>query len=215
MNGASLRMLVSPRPRQIDVDHFVDPARMSGHHHRLVRQIDRLIDIVGVTSTTVLRCSSQISSRKLCMMERVERIQGAERLIHQKRGWIDGQHARDRRALTHAARQFGRAPFAKSRQPRSLQHAFDDLLLGPPFRDLRAATCLGDVVLDRTATETKRFAERPRPGRAPARPTPGHPPEPVRPVGVSKPAMRFNKVDLPQPLAPTRAGRFPFPARPG
>src|ERR1044071_4245864 len=156
-----------------------------------------------VTSTTVFRCSSQISSRKSCMMERVNESSAPNGSSIKS---VDGLMAS---TLAIAARC--RMPPDSSAGWRSRKEA------NPVRCSMRSTTC--------RRSPLPRFARSDRPNAILSstdshgnsavcwNTTPRSGPGPliVRPstrtspaVGVSKPAIRFNRVDLPQPLAPTR-----------
>ena len=47
-NEARIAVYIKPpRPRQIDIDHLMDPPALRGHHNRAVSEVNRFFDIVG------------------------------------------------------------------------------------------------------------------------------------------------------------------------
>src|SRR5262249_46826417 len=104
------------RTRQVDVDHLVDPAGPRRHHHDLVGEEHRLRYAVGDEQHghAALVADLLQGERELVGGERVER---AERLVHQQLRRIVDQRAADRDALAHAARQFVRILVLEAGEP--------------------------------------------------------------------------------------------------
>src|SRR6187402_271836 len=57
-----------------------------------------------------------------------ERVERAERLVHEQHGWIVGQHAGDRHALLHPTRELVGIAIAEAIEPNHLYEAIDQAL---------------------------------------------------------------------------------------
>jgi hypothetical protein len=127
-------------------------------------------------------------------------VDRGERLVHQQHERIVGQHARDGGALAHAAGELVRILVLEALQPDQLDEALRDrraLGLGQaleprPELDVRA------VVFHGSSAYSWNTIPRSAPGPVILRPDTMISPE----VGLSRPATRRRKVDLPQPDGP-------------
>src|SRR5580698_11359648 len=88
--------------REIATDNVDDPSRPRRHDDDLGRQEHRLGDGVGDEHD---RFAGLIPQSKQLLVEMIahDLVESAERLVHQQQRRLEGQSARDRRALLHAA----------------------------------------------------------------------------------------------------------------
>ena len=73
-----------------------------------------------------MRC--QISQQLVLQLLARQRVERAERLVHQQEFGVVGQHARDRHALLHAARQLVRIAVGEALQADHLDELVDVVL---------------------------------------------------------------------------------------
>ena len=101
--GRDLVARVRKLDRQIDRD---GPGR-AGQRHDAGRQIDPFIDVMGDEDDGETEFAPQ-RAHQFLQTDARQRIDRAERLVHQQHGRAASQRARDRHALLHAAGQLPR-----------------------------------------------------------------------------------------------------------
>ena len=85
-----------------DVDDGLDAAGPRRHHRHAVGEIDRLLHVVGDEDHGLGRALPDAEQLGLHQAARLG-VERAERLVHQQDLRVDGERARDRGALLHAA----------------------------------------------------------------------------------------------------------------
>ena len=96
------------RARQSDLEHLLDAAGARRHHDHAVGEQHRLVDRVGDEQHGLAGLHPQVFQIDAHLLAR-QRIERAERLVHQQQRRIVDQRAHDRGALAHAAGEFARA----------------------------------------------------------------------------------------------------------
>ena len=109
MRGIAEEFLARPyrepaRARQIHLDHVGDAPRTRREHNHPVAKEDRLGDAVRDEYDRLLFRQPHFLQLDVHLVAR-ERIQGAERLVHEQQHRIVDQRAANRDALAHAPRQ--------------------------------------------------------------------------------------------------------------
>ena len=87
---------------ELGVDDGLDAAGPRRHHRDAVGEIDRLLHVVGDEDHGLGRALPDAQQLGLHQAARL-RVERAERLVHQQDVRIEGERARDRGALLHAA----------------------------------------------------------------------------------------------------------------
>src|SRR5688572_12899928 len=108
------------RARQVDADVLADAPGAGAQHHHAVAEEHRLLDVVGDEHDGLARALPDARHFLLHGLARL-RVERAEGLVHQQHLRIERQHARERRALLHAAGDLGRIVVAEFRQAHDLQ----------------------------------------------------------------------------------------------
>ena len=135
------------RPRQVDRDHLRDAPRPRRHHDDARREEDRFGDRVRDEDD---RRAAGLPDAQELDVESLARhlVERAERLVHEQERGIEGERARDRDALLHAAGELPRWCSREALKLDELEHLVDPLLpaLLVPARELERQ---GDVLRDR------------------------------------------------------------------
>ena len=121
-NSAALARVEPARARQIDVDDLLDPPGPRRHHHDAVGEQHRLVDAVGDEQHGLARAQPERLEVDAHLLAR-QRVERAERLVHQQQRRIVDQRAHDRVALAHAARQLARVAVGELAEPDRSQQA--------------------------------------------------------------------------------------------
>ena len=165
--------------------------------------------MLWVTKTTVLRLACQMRSSSTAHLVARDRVERAERLVHQQDARIVHERPADRGALAHAARELAR------------QHAgeFVDLRHAQQLAARAASYCARG---SRSSSIGKQHvvaapcATAAAPGSGTRRRPRGAAPRPARPliaispsVGPISPAIIISNVLLPQPLGPSTLRNSP------
>src|SRR6185295_16726020 len=79
-------------PAEVDAVAVRDPSRRRGHHDQLGREEERLLDAVRDEEEHLLRFPPQLEDQLLDLLAR-ERIERAERLVHQHHFWVARESA--------------------------------------------------------------------------------------------------------------------------
>ena len=114
--GVVVHRLAIARPRDRHRDRRPERRRRTDRQRDdPVGEQQRLVDVVGDQHDRLL--ARLPDARDLVLQHGArQRVQRRQRLVHQQHLGIDGQRARERHALAHAARQLGRALVARRRQ---------------------------------------------------------------------------------------------------
>src|SRR5262249_2084155 len=91
--------------RQRHVEHLAYAPGRVGHDKHPIRQEHRFLDAVGDEHDGFAVALPDLEQFVLQVLAR-QRVECAERLIHQQDLWLIGERAGERYALFHAARQF-------------------------------------------------------------------------------------------------------------
>ena len=154
---------------------------------------------------TVSRCRSQMPRQQFLHMVAGQRVERAERLVHQQHLGPVGQRAGDRDALLHAARKLARKGLRETLQPDQREVGLRDLP-GLARRLSRSLQRELDIRQARSARAATCSSGRRRRGRAPAPTIRLAIDGDRRPrLGCPSPATIDSSVDLPQPEVPTSA----------
>ena len=97
-------LLRHPRPAHGDFHQFLDPARIGRQHDDPVRQVDRLLQVVGNEQDGHVDIAPDLQQVGLHLGAGLG-IQRAEGFIHQQHPGLHGQRAGDGHALLHAPGQ--------------------------------------------------------------------------------------------------------------
>src|SRR5437762_6170704 len=124
------------RARKVDAHLFADARGTGGEDDDAVAEEYRLLDVVGDEDDGLARALPELDQLLLHGLARL-RVEGAEGLVHQQHLGIERQHARERHALLHSARQLGGIVVAEVAQVHHLQ------VLADGGVDLRARRALG------------------------------------------------------------------------
>ena len=107
--GVGRELEPAARPRQGDLQDLADGGRRPvGHHHHAIRQQHRLVDVVGDHHHRVAEPRMDLHDAVL-QMGAGQRVERAERLVHQQHLGLHGERAGDADALLHAAGDLVRA----------------------------------------------------------------------------------------------------------
>src|SRR5712692_1052076 len=130
--------------RKVDGDLFHERPRIRAEDVDLVREVDRLRDVVGHEEDRALDLLPQLVDEVL-HAEAGLHVEGAEGLVHEDDLGLHGQRARDRHALPHASRELARILLLRALEPHFLDpRSRHPLALGPGgSSELQAE---GDVV---------------------------------------------------------------------
>src|SRR5215831_20883077 len=101
--------LHGPWPRQIDLDDARLPPRPRRHDHDLVGVQDRLGDRVRDEQDGLAPRLPDPQELEAHLLAR-ERVERAERLVHQEQAWVGQQSTANGHALLHPARELARQP---------------------------------------------------------------------------------------------------------
>src|SRR6266850_601756 len=124
------------RAGKVDAHLFADASGASGEDDDAVAEEYGLFDVVGDEDDGLARALPELDQLFLHGLARL-RIEGTEGLVHQQHLGIDRQHARERHALLHSARQLGGVVIAEVVEVHHLQ------VLADGGVDLRARRALG------------------------------------------------------------------------
>jgi hypothetical protein len=152
-------MLSTAGAREIHADGFRDTPRTRGHYDNIVGEYDGLPDIMGYQENG-LSCLSPNLQDLLLYRQPRQRIERAERFVHQQNIGLDCKRARDFDALTHTAGQFMRIAIGEVAETDQVEQLFDDrggLRTQPSFRMERKAK--GDVLRHGGPREQSRVLE--------------------------------------------------------
>src|SRR5467141_2927418 len=131
------------RAREVDAHFLADARGAGGEDDDAVAEEDRLLDVVGDEDDGLARALPELDELFLHGLARL-RIEGAEGLVHQQHLGIDRQHARERHALLHSARQLGGIVVAEVAEIHHLQVAVDRRV-DPRARPALGLEAPGDV----------------------------------------------------------------------
>src|SRR6266545_5748608 len=95
------------RPGQLDLDDPRDPTRARRHHHHPVGQDHGFGNAVGHEEDRLAPLLPDAEQLDAHLLPR-ERVEGAERLVHQEHRGVVDERAADRHPLLHAPRQLPR-----------------------------------------------------------------------------------------------------------
>ena len=201
------------RPREIDLEILLHPARPGGHQDDAVGKGQRLAEIVGHEQHGLARVLPEIEQHRM-HVELGVGIERAERLVHQQDFRLRDQGAHQRHALAHAARQRRRIEAAEA-----VEAGLVDRLVDPgaafaasarPQAPARSRYCLRPC-----ATETAcPSGTRSRHGGSAGRESPASPSTRISPpLGAIRVATMLRMVLLPQPEGPSRATNSPSSIR--
>src|SRR6266850_1409857 len=124
------------RAGKVDAHLLADARGAGGEDDDAVAEEYRFLDVVGDEDDGLARALPELDELFLHGLARL-RVEGAEGLVHQQHLGIDRQHARQRHALLHSARQLGGIVVAEVAEIHHLQVALDSGV------DLRARRALG------------------------------------------------------------------------
>jgi hypothetical protein len=111
-----LRADLVPGPRQRDVHDLGHHAGRAGQHRHPVREVDRLVDVVGDEHDRHAEPLAHPQDEVL-ELEPGLRVHRGERLVHQQQIGLVGEGARDRDPLLHPAGQLPRVLSAHVGEP--------------------------------------------------------------------------------------------------
>ena len=184
-----------------------DAARRRRHHDQLGREEQRLLDAVGDEEEHLPRLPPQLEDQLLLLLAR-ERVERAERLVHQHHFGIARERAREADALLHAAgdlidrsvRELLEADRRELRRARSAcARAFATPRIRSPNSTFSTTTSHGISACFWNTT----------PRSAPG-PVTGWPSSRISPdENGMNPAMHESSVVLPQPDAPSATTKSP------
>ena len=109
------------------LDDRLDAARPRRHHRHAVGEIDRLLHVVGDEDHGLGRALPDAEELRLHQAARL-RIERAERLVHQQDFRIEGERARERGALLHAAGELRGIAVLETLQPDQIDERLRALL---------------------------------------------------------------------------------------
>src|SRR5919201_2526130 len=112
VHARGLLDLEPARPRQVDRHLLPDAPGTRGENDDAVAEVHRLLDVVG-DENDGLACTGPEAHYFFLHRLTGLRIERAERLVHQQHLGIEGQHARERHALLHAAGELRRIVIAE------------------------------------------------------------------------------------------------------
>src|SRR5258708_9590983 len=95
------------RPREVNLEHILDPAGTCREQDDAVSQRQRFAEIVGYEQDGLLLAIPD-PQQHLMHIDLGVSIERAERLVHQQYLWLNHQGSHQRRPLAHAARESGR-----------------------------------------------------------------------------------------------------------
>ena len=98
------RSFEAARPRDVDLDDLADAAGSRAHDAHRVGEQDRLVDVVRDERDRAAMALPELGQEALRAGPR-ERVERAERLVHEQHLRVVRERARDRHALLHAARE--------------------------------------------------------------------------------------------------------------
>src|SRR5215211_6098061 len=120
-----LRVDLVARMRQVDAQHLAHLGRRGREHDDPVRQVDRLVDVVGHEQHGHAELLADAQHEVLQVAARL-RVDGRERLVHQQDLGLVGERPRDRHPLLHAARQLPRVAVDEARKADRLDRLLDE-----------------------------------------------------------------------------------------
>ena len=211
MKSGSKVISIVARPRQVDVVDPREPARPRRHDDDAVGEEDRLADVVRDEHDRLAALAPEPEQKQVHLVAR-ERVERAERLVHQQHVRVLRQRADDRRALLHPARELARHRAGRSRRgPVSassvsiaasvdatlldLERELDVLAEVPPRQQVRLLEDHPDLL---RAAARRRACRRGRSGPR---------------VSACSPDIAQRSVVLPQPLGPRIVDELAVAAR--
>ncbi len=195
--GSASRLSLSMRP---------GPGR---HHDDAVGEEDRFLDRVRDEDHGQPGALPDVEKLVLQALAR-HRVERAERLVHQHDLGVVGEHAGDRHALLHAARELVRIGVGELLSGPTSSMNLSTVSLTSAAAEPARCRAEADVVAHRQPGEQGVILEHhaARRVRVLRSACPTSAPRPVE--GCSKPAMMRSRVDLPQPEAPIRQTNSPL-----
>ena len=183
--------------RRLHLEH--DTPRPCREHDHAPAQPQRLVHVVGDQQHRA-RLGVQRLAQPALQLLAGDRVQAAERLVQQQHRLAGEQRAQEGDPLAHPAGESRRPLLCEPLQPEPLEQR---QRLGPGrSRGVPASSSAMQLL----SSALRHGSSRSRWGISAQRSRPA--PAIVPAVGVSSPANRLSRVDLPQPLGPTTQTRW-------